>query len=103
MENTEFRKKFKWISWGLKLKGSFSVEFNCDVYIHSKGLTNKWRAFPSPLMVNEYRYRTIWEKKYRDHIFGHIVHHFFHSRSCITQISITRNKHHTADFKKTKD
>ncbi len=33
------------------------MEFNCEqsyVYLHSQGLTNMWKAFPSPLMVNEY-------------------------------------------------
>lgn len=33
--------------------------FNCEqtslhVNIHSQGLTNVWKAFPSPLMVSEY-------------------------------------------------
>ncbi len=50
--------------WGPKLKGR---EFNCEqsyVYLHSQGLTNMWKAFPSPLMVNEYhdkyQYCMIW-------------------------------------------
>lgn len=52
-------KRIKWkkqylLSWGPKLKGN-SVEFNSEwTTLHSQGLTNMQKAFPSPLMLNEY-------------------------------------------------
>ncbi len=45
------------------------MEFNCEqsyIYLHSQGLTNMWKAFPSPSMLNgyhdKYQYCMIREK-----------------------------------------
>ncbi len=41
----------------------FNYEQTSYIYIHSQGLTNMWKAFPSPLMVNEYHDIIDMEKK----------------------------------------
>lgn len=82
--------------FSLEVKGSYCVEFNCEqtkyIYIHSEGLSDMWKAFRSPLMVNGYcdKYQYFW-------LYNKVTHESDSNLRCTLKCNfslfIEKNKH----------